>query len=43
MTNLVTAYQNDDIEEFERILQTNRSLPLQWNLSIVDVIGTDPD
>ena len=26
MTNLVTAYQNDDITEFEKILRTNRSV-----------------
>ena len=25
MTNLVTAYQNDDITEFEKILRMNRS------------------
>ncbi len=24
MTNLVTAYQNDDISEFEKILRMNR-------------------
>jgi len=24
MTNLVTAYQNDDIAEFEKILRLNR-------------------
>lgn len=24
MTNLVTAYQNDGIDDFERILRTNR-------------------
>lgn len=26
MTNLVQAYQNDDITEFEKILKTNRSI-----------------